>query len=280
MAAVEQPLLEVCDVSHEFPGGQGRGGNRELPFVALLDVSLEARLGEFISVIGPSGCGKSTLLRLMAGLSRPTRGRILIDRQPVEPGRRDVGFIFQRDALLPWKTARQNVQLALKFRGVPKHEGADRAQDWLSRFGIGKLGDRYPHQMSGGQRKRAAIAATLVYEPTLLLMDEPFSALDVQTRDLIETDILRAWNDSHQTVLFVTHDLEEAIALSDRVVVMSRAPGRIIADYRIDLERPRDLFEVRAQSEFRDLYEIIWKHLRDEVKAGFAEVEAERGTPQ
>lgn len=254
--------FEVRDVNHGY--GSTRAGAGPL---VLEGIALSAKPKEFISIVGPSGCGKSTLLRLISGLSKPNSGEILIHGDPVVGPRRDVGFIFQRDALLPWRTVVQNVQLGLKFRKMKSSESRERAIEWLDKFGLAGMGDRFPHQMSGGQRKRAAIAATLVYEPSLLLMDEPFSALDVQTRDLIESDILRAWDASEgQTVAFVTHDLEEAIAMSDRVVVMSASPGRIKSEYTIDLPRPRDIMDIRGTDEFRHYYELIWDDLRVEVK--------------
>ena len=258
-----KPLLQVEGVSHRYQADT----NPDAPFV-LKDISLTASPGEFISFIGPSGCGKSTLLTLIAGLDQPTQGEVHVKGDLVTQPRRDVGFIFQRDALLPWKTLRDNVSLALGYRGVPKKEARERAQAWLERFGVGTLGDRFPYQVSGGQRKRASIAATMVYEPNLMLMDEPFAALDVQTRDLVEDDVLRLWGElKTQTVLFVTHDLEEAVALSDRVIVFSRGPGTIVADDKIDIPRPRQVREVRATDEFRKYYEAIWERLRVEVNA-------------
>lgn len=255
--------LEISHVSHTYQGSSDAQRS-----TVLSDVNLRLKKGEFVSIVGPSGCGKSTLLTMIAGLATPTNGSIMIDGQPVTGVRHDVGFIFQRDALLPWKTILHNVLLPLKFRKVPKEVARDRANHWLSRFGIGLFGNRYPRQLSGGERKRASIAATLVYEPKLLLMDEPFSALDVQTRDLIETDVQAAWEMlSDQTVVLVTHDLEEAIAVSDRVIVMSKGPGTVKAEYEIDLERPRNLMEIRTTQKFREYHSAIWNDLRDEVLA-------------
>jgi NitT/TauT family transport system ATP-binding protein len=261
-------LLQIKGVRHEYP----RVRRAAAAATVLTDVDLDIAAGEFVSIVGPSGCGKSTLLRFISGLAAPTAGEITIGGRTVTDVRRDVGFIFQQDALLPWRTVQQNVQLGLKFRKVPRAEARQQAAEWLSRFGLGTKGPMYPHQLSGGQRKRASIAATLVNRPKLLLMDEPFSALDIQTRDLIESDILRAWADSgqRQTIVMVTHDLEEAIAMSDRVVVMSRGPGRVISDYRVDLERPRDIFEIRSTEGFRKFYELIWEDLRVEVKGAVA----------
>jgi len=260
--AASSALLEVDTVSHSY-GGTEAGSRAPM---TLDRISLTAERGVFISIIGPSGCGKSTLLKLIAGLEIPTDGQSRVNGTPVRGVRRDVGFVFQNDALLPWKTLRDNVALALRYRGVGKVDANDRAQDWLARVGLGVLGDRYPNQVSGGQRKRASICATMVYEPELMLMDEPFGSLDVQTRDLIETDILRVWGElANQSVIFVTHDLEEAIAMSDRVIVLSSQPGTIKADYAVDLPRPRDVREVRSQHRFGEIYESLWSDLRTEV---------------
>lgn len=236
------------------------------PFVALDGFSLTAHQGEFIAVVGPSGCGKSTLLAIIAGLATATSGDVLVSGQRVLGVRRDLGFIFQKDALLPWRTALENVALPLKFRGVDRSARRELALGALKRMGLSRFGDRYPHQLSGGQRKRVAIAATLVYEPDVLLMDEPFGALDVQTRDLIENDILRDWEQrGRQTVVFVTHDLEEAIALSDRVIVMTASPGRVLAEYTVTLSRPRDMLQIKVDNRFRELHEKVWQDLKVEV---------------
>jgi NitT/TauT family transport system ATP-binding protein len=265
-------LLDVRDVTHTFPPMRGETTG----YNALGGVTFTAGEHEFISIVGPSGCGKSTLLTLISGLAKPTAGSISVGGKQVKGVRQDVGFVFQRDALLPWRTMIQNVALPLRFRGVSKSDARAAAADVLGRFGIAALADRYPHQVSGGQRKRASIAATLIYEPSLLLMDEPFAALDVQTRDLIESDVLKEWQGvGKQTVIFVTHDLEEAIALSDRVIVMSSGPGgRIVADYPIELPRPRDLWEVRMTPEFREIHGVLWAHLRDEVFRTFGVAES------
>lgn len=250
-------LLSVEHVNHRY-GTDGA--------VVLEDISFRARAGEFISVVGPSGCGKSTLLSLIAGLERPAAGQITVGGEVVRHLRKDVGFVFQDDSLLPWKTILANAALGLRYRNVPKREAQDRAQSWLTRMGVGHLADRYPHQVSGGQRKRAALAATLVYEPRLVLMDEPFSAIDVITRDFIETDILSGWSESReQTFIFVTHDLEEALAMSQRIVLLSAGPGRIRADYEIDLPEPRDVREIRSTEAFREAYATVWDDLRKEV---------------
>lgn len=260
----EAPLLKIDRVSLRYGGTEAAD---DAP-LAVEDVSLTLESGRFVSIVGPSGCGKSTLLKMVSGLELPSAGSISVNGIPVTGVCRDVGFVFQTDALLPWKTLRDNVGLALRYRGVARIEASRRAQRWLDRVGIGPLADRYPHQVSGGQRKRASICATMVYEPKLMLMDEPFSALDVQTRDLIETDVLRVWGElGKQSIIFVTHDLEEAIAMSDRVIVLTRGPGRIKADYAIDLPRGRDVREIRSDPRFIEIYQRIWADLRVEVLA-------------
>jgi NitT/TauT family transport system ATP-binding protein len=250
------------------------------PFTALRDVSLTFSAGKFVSVVGPTGCGKSTLLTAISGLRAPSRGSIEIGGGPVRSVRRDVGFVFQQDALLPWRTALQNVALPLRFRGVKKAEARERASEWLNRVGLSKFERSYPHQLSGGMRKRVAIAATLVYQPNVLLMDEPFSALDVQTRNIMEDDLLRVWEQAgHQTVIFVTHDLEEAIGLSDRVIVLSAGPGHVIGDYQVPFERPRNLLEVKLEPAFIELYKQIWRDLEGEVRKAHTAHHIQRTRP-
>jgi NitT/TauT family transport system ATP-binding protein len=254
-------LLEIDNITQVF-----QPSPRKPAFTALKDVTLTIPSGQFVSVVGPTGCGKSTLLSAVSGLVPPHAGQVRIGGESVKDVRPEVGFIFQQDALLPWRTAVQNVELALRFRGTRRKEARDRARMWLARVGLGKFENSYPHQLSGGMRKRAAIAATLVYEPSILLMDEPFSALDVQTRNLMENDLLKLWQEiGHQTVLFVTHDLEEAIGMADRVVVLTAGPGQMCGDYLVDLPRPRSLLDVKFDERFKDLYETIWRDLEGEV---------------
>ncbi|MDV3128446.1 ABC transporter ATP-binding protein [Mycobacterium sp. 21AC1] len=237
-------------------------------FVAIRDVSVEIPAGQFVSVVGPTGCGKSTMLSAICGLRPASTGQVTIGDSVVTGIRKDVGFIFQQDALLPWRTAVENVELSLRFRGSSRSEARERARDWLARVGLLDFEDRYPHQLSGGMRKRVAVAATLVYEPDILLMDEPFSALDIQTRTLMENDLLQVWEQAGKnTVVFVTHDLEEAIGLSDRILVLSASPGCLRGDYAIELPRPRDLLEVKMMPDFVELYRAIWKDLEGEVLA-------------
>ena len=241
--------------------------NRE--FTAVDDVSFDVSGGEFVSIVGPSGCGKSTLLGLIAGLVPVTAGRISLDGEPVDGVNPRLGFVFQRDALFPWKTVAQNVGLPLVFRGVDAVSARSRVAEWIARIGLTGFERYHPYQLSGGMRKRVALAMTMVYEPEIVLMDEPFGALDVQTRNLMENDLLDIWAQFRRTVVFVTHDLEEAIALSDRIVVMTASPGRVKSVYAINLPRPRSVTEIRFHPDFGRLYETIWKDLKDEVRIGY-----------
>ena len=238
-------------------------------FTAVEDVSLDVGSGEFVSIVGPSGCGKSTLLALIAGLVPLTAGRVLLEGRPVEGVTPGLGFVFQRDALFPWKTVVENVGLPLLFRGVAAAAARPRVAEWIARIGLTGFEHYHPHQLSGGMRKRVALAMTMVYEPQIVLMDEPFGALDVQTRNLMENDLLELWAQFRRTVVFVTHDLEEAIALSDRIVVMTASPGHVKSVYTIALPRPRSVTEIRFHPDFGRLYETIWKDLKDEVRLGY-----------
>jgi len=259
-STVQGCAVELAGVTQRFV----KDGGRQV-FTALRDVSLQVRAGEFVSLVGPSGCGKSSLLWIVAGLVKPSAGQVEVLGKPVSGVSREVGIIIQQDALLPWRDARENVALPLRFRGMSKREARARADDWLNRVGLKGFESSYPHQLSGGMRKRVAIAATLAFEPKVLLLDEPFSALDVQTRNLMENDLLDLWTGSGQSVLFITHDLEEAVGLSDRVVVMTASPGTVLADHKVDLARPRDLLEDRRHMDFIRVYSQIWDGLRREV---------------
>ena len=240
-------------------------------FTAVRDVSFTVAPGRFVSLVGPSGCGKTTLLGMIAGLVPVSLGRIALGDRTVGDGvAPNIGYLFQRDALLPWKTALQNVALPLTIRGTPAAEARVRATEWMRRVGLAGFERYYPHQLSGGMRKRVSLATTLIYGPPVLLMDEPFSALDVQTRNLMENELLDLWAETRNTVLFITHDLEEAIALSDEVIVLTAGPGRVKASYPIPLARPRNVIEIRFREAFTQLYEQIWKDLRDEVQQSYA----------
>ena len=241
-------------------------------YTAVREVSLAVAPGEFVSVVGPTGCGKSTLLNVGAGLLAPSSGSVSVFGAPLAGVNSRAGYMFQSEALMPWRTALENVRAGLEFRGVADAEANATADEWLKRVGLGGFGDRYPHQLSGGMRKRTSLAQTLVLDPDIILMDEPFAALDVQTRQLMENELLELWAAKKKAVLFITHDLDEAIALSDRVVVLSAGPAsRPIGEFAIDLPRPRDVAEVRVTPRFIELHTAIWNVLRKEVLAGYAQ---------
>jgi NitT/TauT family transport system ATP-binding protein len=241
-------------------------------YTAVKDVSLAVAAGEFVSVVGPTGCGKSTLLNVVAGLLRPSSGTLKVFGEPLAGINRRAGYMFQTEALMPWRTALANVTAGLEFRGVAPEEARRRGEEWLARVGLTGFGDRYPHQLSGGMRKRTALAQMLILDPQILLMDEPFSALDIQTRQLMENELLELWSANRKSVIFITHDLEEAIALSDRVVVLSAGPAtRPIGEFAIDLPRPRDVAEIRLNPRFIELHDRIWHSMKEEVLKGYAQ---------
>jgi NitT/TauT family transport system ATP-binding protein len=240
-------------------------------YTAVRDATVRVGTGEFVSVVGPTGCGKSTLLNVAAGLLEPSSGSVGVFGEPLSGLNRRAGYLFQTDALMPWRSALGNVTMGLEFARVAQEEAIELARDWLRRVGLGGFEDRYPHQLSGGMRKRVALAQTLILNPQILLMDEPFSALDVQTRQLMENELLELWSADRKSVLFITHDLEEAIALSDRVVVLAAGPeSRPIGEFRIDLPRPRDVAEIRLTPRFLELHTRIWHAMKEEVLKGYA----------
>jgi NitT/TauT family transport system ATP-binding protein len=271
--------IELDRVSRDFvtPGGHR--------YRAIEDVSIAIPAGAFVALVGPSGCGKSTLLNLAAGLLAPTSGRVRVDGEDLSGLNRRATYMFQQDALLPWKNVRDNVALGLMLTAVSRAEAHRRASEWIDRVGLGGFAGHYPSQLSGGMRKRVAMAQNWILNRRQLLMDEPFSALDVHTRQLMETELLALWDSaarevggresaspsgdaspSGRTILFVTHDLEEAIALADEVIILSAGPAsRVVARQAIGLTRPRDLFELRTSGAFLDLYRSIWRVLRQEV---------------
>ena len=241
-------------------------------YTAVEEAGLTVEHGEFVAIVGPTGCGKSTLLNVAAGLLKPVSGSVRIFDVPLTGLNRQAGYLFQADALFPWKTAIDNVAIGLEIDGTPRHEALQRAQGWLASVGLGAFANRYPHMLSGGQRKRVGLAQVLIRDPRILLMDEPFGPLDAQTRQIMGNLLLELWNADRKAVLFVTHDLEEAIALADRVVIMSAGPGaRIIGDWRVPLARPRDITEVRLDKEFHSLHREIWGVLKTEVLKGYAQ---------
>ncbi len=240
------------------------GGGR---YEAVQPVDVQVADGEFVAVLGPTGCGKSTLLNIAAGLMPPSSGESLIFGQRLQGLNTQAGYLFQQDALMPWKTARDNVAIGLEVRGTSRRDALEATDQFLAKVGLASFGDRYPHQLSGGQKKRVALAQVLVREPKILLMDEPFGPLDAQTRLIMSELLLDLWQADRKAVMFVTHDLDEAIALSDRVLVMSAGPrSSIIGDFPIPLARPRDIAEVRSEPEFHRLHAAIWNTLRDEVR--------------
>jgi NitT/TauT family transport system ATP-binding protein len=240
------------------------------PYAALGGVSFAVAAGEFVTVVGPSGCGKSTILRLVAGLDRPTEGEVLVDGRRVDGVDRRVGFLFQHDALLPWRSVWDNVALGPRLRGAPAAEVREGVADWIARVGLRGFERHYPAQLSGGMRKRTAIAQTLVYDPEILLMDEPFTHLDAQTRHFLEEDLLRLCGEGERTILFVTHDLDEAIGLGDRVIVLSAGPAsRVRTVEPVGIERPRDLLGIRAHPRFGELSQLLWRQLHEEVSRAY-----------
>jgi NitT/TauT family transport system ATP-binding protein len=236
---------------------------------AVRDLDLTVNSGEFVAVVGPTGCGKSTTLSLVSGLEPTSAGEALVHGRPVDGIPDGVGYMFQNDAVLPWRSVLDNVATGPRYRGASRRAAREKARDWVDRVGLGGFESYYPHQLSGGMRKRVALAQTLVNEPSILLMDEPFSSLDVQTRGLMQDELLRLWSGGTArgaAVVFVTHDLEEAIALGDRVVVMTAGPATVKASFEVPLERPRDAEEIRLTPEFLAVYREVWESLREEVQ--------------
>ncbi len=256
--------LDDATVAFRLPDGR--------TYTAVERAQLAVEHGEFVAIVGPTGCGKSTLLNIVAGLLRPASGVVRIFDRPLRGLNRGAGYLFQADALFPWKTALDNVAIGLEISGTPRTEALKGAQDWLTSVGLGAFAGRYPHLLSGGQRKRVGLAQVLIRDPKILLMDEPFGPLDAQTRQIMGNLLLQLWTADRKAVLFVTHDLEEAIALADRVVIMSAGPNsRIIGNWQVPLPRPRDIFEVRLEQEFHALHREIWGVLKNEVMKGYAQ---------
>ncbi|MBI1416207.1 MAG: ATP-binding cassette domain-containing protein [Limimaricola sp.] len=238
---------------------------------AIRDINLSVAPGEFCAIVGPTGCGKSTTLTLAAGLERPTAGTVTVSGKPVDGITKGASFVFQADALMPWKPVIDNVALGPMFRGMPHAESRARAMEWLQTVGLTGFENHYPHQLSGGMRKRVSLAAALINAPSILLMDEPFSALDVQTRAIMSNELLNLWERQRPSVMFVTHDLEEAIGLADKVVVITAGPGTVKAVFDIDLPRPRGAVQdIRFEKRFLELYQQIWGALREEVEQAYA----------
>jgi NitT/TauT family transport system ATP-binding protein len=253
-----ETIISIRDVGKDF-------GPADASRVQALDsISLNIERGELVSLVGPSGCGKSTLLNLIAGLDTCSSGEIIVEGQRVN-GPRRIGYVFQQDTLLPWRDVQTNAEFALEIAGVAPKERRDVAAKWLQKLGLGGFRKHYPHQLSGGMRKRLQLAAVLATEPRVLLMDEPFGALDAQTRTLIEDDFLTLWRDVGMTVVFVTHDLSEAIAMCTQVVIVSARPGRVKSRYKIDLPTGLSTTDRKLAPGYQELFSQIWSDLRDEV---------------
>ena len=260
---MEAPAIELSAVTKRFLTPDGG------VFTALRDLNMAIGPGEFCAVVGPTGCGKSTTLSLIAGLEPASQGEVRVLGKPVRGIGDQIGFVFQTDAVFPWKTVLDNVAAGPRYRGASPIEAKNRARDWIGRVGLAGFETYYPYQLSGGMRKRVALAQSLITEPSILLMDEPLSSLDVQTRTLMENELLALWSATSASVVFVTHDLEEAIALADRVFVFTAGPGTVKGTYQVDLPRPRNVSEIRFEPQFARIYQEIWQDLRDEVLVSY-----------
>jgi len=259
--------LSLDNITVTFTGKSGGAG-----YTAVKDTTLNIADGEFVSVVGPTGCGKSTLLNIGAGLLKASSGTVNVFDEPLAGLNAKAGYMFQAESLMPWRSALDNVTAGLQFRGEDAASAKAKGEAWLERVGLAGFGNRYPHEMSGGMRKRCALAQMLILDPKILLMDEPFSALDVQTRQLMENELLALWEADKKSVIFITHDLEEAISMSDRVIVLSAGPAtHPIGEFVIDLPRPRDVAEIRLTPRFLELHEKIWHAMKDEVLKGYAQ---------
>jgi NitT/TauT family transport system ATP-binding protein len=261
------PKIQLQNVTKTFAVKNAHAGRRRAErFTAIDDITLDVGAGEFLVLVGPSGCGKSTILDLLAGLTKPNAGRILMDGRPIEGPGLDRGIVFQQYALFPWRTALENVEFGLEAKGVREKERREIARHHLALVGLSGFEDRHPHELSGGMKQRVAIARSLAYEPDVLTMDEPFAALDAQTRETLQTELLRIWERSGKTIIFVTHGIDEAVYLAQRVAVMTSRPGRIKEVVHIPLGSGRHQEDVRSTPEFGRTRHQIWTLLREEVK--------------
>jgi NitT/TauT family transport system ATP-binding protein len=262
--AEDAARIDVVDLTKRFLTPKGE------TFTAIRDVTLTVEPGQFCAIVGPTGCGKSTTLAQVSGLERPSGGSVMVGGELVDGVTNGVSYMFQSDSLFPWKTVLNNVMIGPILLGTPKREATELARDWLRRVGLAGFEDRYPHQLSGGMRKRVAMAAALINNPRILLMDEPFGALDVQTKAIMQAELLQLWEELRPSVLFITHDLDEAVALSDRVVIMTSSPGTVKDVFDIDLPRPRgDIQEIRHEERFLELQGQIWASLKAEVTRAY-----------
>ncbi|MBD5656762.1 MAG: ABC transporter ATP-binding protein [Candidatus Eremiobacteraeota bacterium] len=263
-AATGEPTIELSHVNLGFVSPAGKSNP------VLRDFSLTVDRGEFVAIVGPTGCGKSTTLNLITGISKAGGGTVRVMGKPVDGIDPRIGFVFQTDALFPWRNVLRNVAAGPLYRGMPKKAAYAAAGEWIARVRLGGFEKHYPHQLSGGMRKRVTLAQTFINKPEILLMDEPFSALDVQTRIVMQDELLELWSSAKSSVVFVTHDLEEVIALADRVYVLTAGPATVKAVYDIDLPRPRVTSDIRFDPKFVDISRRIWEDLRDEVQIGYA----------
>ena len=262
------PAIELRNVARRFLSPDGKS------LTAIRDFNMTVAEGEFVALVGPTGCGKSTTLNLITGLAKPSSGEAFVFGKPVDGIDPGIGFVFQTDALFPWRSVLDNVAAGPMFRGQPKPAAHAKARDWLKRVGLEVFEKHYPHQLSGGMRKRVALAQTFINEPRILLMDEPFSALDVQTRVAMHEELLNLWSGNRASVVFVTHDLEEAIALADKVYVLTAGPATVKTIHQVLLPRPRIVSDIRYDKNFIALSQKIWNDLRQEVKLGAARATA------
>jgi NitT/TauT family transport system ATP-binding protein len=259
--------LSLTNITVTFTGKSGGVG-----YTAVQNTTLNIADGEFVSIVGPTGCGKSTLLNIGAGLLKASSGEVKVFGEPLVGLNAKAGYMFQSESLMPWRSALDNVTAGLQFRGMDAAEATRRGEQWLERVGLNGFGNRYPHELSGGMRKRCALAQMLILDPKIMLMDEPFSALDIQTRQLMENELLQLWEADKKSVVFITHDLEEAISLSDRVIVLAAGPAtHPIGEFSIDLPRPRDVAEIRMTPRFLELHAQIWHAMKEEVLKGYAQ---------
>jgi NitT/TauT family transport system ATP-binding protein len=254
-----QTVIALHDVTKRFPTRSG-------DYTAITNVNLTIAPGEFVALVGPTGCGKSTTLGLISGLLTPSEGEVVVNGYPVRGIQPGLGYMFQTDAVMPWRNVLDNIGAGLRYHGASRREARAEAQTWVSRVGLNGFEHHHPHQLSGGMRKRVSLAQTLINEPTTLLMDEPFGALDVQTRGLMQDMLLGLWSGSGASVVFVTHDITEAVALADRVVVMTAGPATVKDEIAVNLERPRRVEEIRLTAEFLTIYRRVWDSLREEVE--------------
>ncbi len=252
-------MLRIQDVSKRFV-------SRDKVVTAVEGVSLDIEAGEFITMVGPSGCGKSTILNMIGGLLAPTQGTLEVDGKPLRGVTRDVGYVTQQHNLMPWRTLIDNVSFPLELAGVARAERYRRAEELIGLVGLAGFEKSYPHELSGGMRQRANIVRTMIYEPKVILMDEPFGPLDAQTRVVLQDLVLKLWERTGVTIIFITHDLHEAIGLGDRVVLLSARPGRVARIDKVPLARPRDVFRMHDSTEFRTLYDQIWGELERQVR--------------